>query len=126
MVSSRRARSARMSSGRSRSAGSGCSRLSVLPAGSSGGFVVSRLERQVEILPVGHAPELSQLQHDAALRLEQRVVYCVQIVADRLLDPLVELAVVAVGVANHLLADILGDGAFAGQTELFESSQEGV
>src|SRR5438309_11562496 len=122
MVSSRRARSARISIGRSRSAGSALSARCVVPAptASLGGFVVSRLEGQVEILPVRHPPQLGELQHDPALRLKDGVVDRVQIVADRLIDPTRKLWVVALGVAHHQLANVLGYLPLNGQTLFLE------
>src|SRR5438876_1107400 len=94
------------------------------PTASLGGFVVSRLEGQVEILPVRHPPQLGELQHDPALRLKDGVVDRVQIVADRLIDPTRKLWVVALGVAHHQLANVLGNHPLTGQPQLLEPSQE--
>src|SRR2546423_3889773 len=104
MVRSRRARSARMSSGRSRSAGSCESARSWAsgPGSALGdGFVVAGLERQIEILPVRDASQLGKLQHDAALTLEDGIMHGVQIGVMDASQALGQFGIVAVGVADH-------------------------
>src|SRR6266851_9387192 len=108
-----------MSSGRSRSAGSPVSRLAL------GGFVVARREGQIEILPVWHAAELCELQHDATLRLEDGVVDRVEVLGINPLDSIRQLGVVARGVGDDQVPDVLRKAALARQPELLELVEQG-
>src|ERR1700682_520725 len=120
IVSSRRARSARISSGRSRSAGSLVSRLAL------GGFVVSGSEDEIEILPVGHPAQLGELQHHAALRLEDGVMDRVEVLGIDPPQPIRQFGVVPRREGHDLLPDILRKETLVAQPELLQPIEERV
>src|SRR2546423_11530185 len=117
MVRSRRARSARMSSGRSRSARSCESArswgFSLGSALLGDGFVVAGLERQIEVLPVGDAAQLGKLQHDATLTFEDCIVDGVEVRVVDALQAVRQFPVVPVCIANHEFENVVPDLALA-------------
>ena len=88
--------------------------------------VDERREGQIEILPVWHAAQLGQLQHHAALSLEHGIVHGVEVGFVDPLDPIGQLWVVAHGIGDHQLSNVIREHPLAGQTELFEPIQQRV